>query len=150
MKFLPPNFLDNATAHGLCAQYAEKIAGARSKKSLVDIALDANGVEWMAQSIAEGWGLDPHFIAEHFAAFNNARYVWRRGELSAAMFVLPQLREIDINTTQALLVGFKGIARIPENTICAIYCVDCDFDVEGGTAFVKKYNSRVGGNAKFR
>lgn len=150
MNYLPHIFLDNAKAHGLCAQYAEKIASARTKKALVDIALDANGVEWMAQSIAEGWGLDPHFIAEHFAAFNNARYVWRRGELSSAMFVFPQSREIEINTTQALLVGCEGIVRIPENCVCAIYCVDCDFDVEGGTAYAKIYNSRVGGNAKLR
>lgn len=150
MNYLPLGFLDNAKAHGLCTQYAEKIASARTKKALVDIALGANGVEWMAQSIAEGWGLDPHFITEHFAAFNNARYVWRRGVLSSAMYVFPQFREIKISTTQALLVGFEGVVRIPENRMSALYCVDCDFNVEGGTAYAKTYNSRVGGNAKLR
>lgn len=150
MNYLPLDFIATAKANGLCEQYAARIANARSKRQLVDIALDENGVEWLAQCLHEGWGIDSRYIAEHFAAFNCGKYVWQKYLLTSAMFVMPQATEIEISTTQALIAGFNGVVKIPENTCCVIYAVDSDFNVEGGVAYAKSYNSRIGGNVKLR
>lgn len=64
----------NALRLGLCGEYKGKWDSAASKRELVNMALDSNGIEFMADSIAFGWGLSKDYLLKEFGEFANGFY----------------------------------------------------------------------------
>lgn len=131
------NFIRNAKRLGLCAEYTGRWEECRSKKQLVDVALDANGLPYMAESIAKGWGISAEYIAREFAQFNNGQYV-RKDGYSSAMYVLPTDDEIHINTTAALIAGFNGSISV-DRRMCELYIADSNVNIATNGAYVRVY-----------
>lgn len=68
-------FKKNAIERGLCQGYTDKWTSEKSNRELFEIACDANGAEFMATSVAEGWGVSPEYFAKKFKAYVNGKYI---------------------------------------------------------------------------
>jgi hypothetical protein len=110
----------NAVMLGLCDGYKVKWNEAKGKKDLVDMALDANGVEFMAKSIAEGWGLSKRYILGNFGDYMNNNYVRDKGGYTSKLYV-DYGGDIFQPATLNLLVGCNTSLLVPEGSVCKIY-----------------------------
>lgn len=55
----------NAIMLGLCGQYKDKWNNAKTIQDLEKLALDTNGIEFLADGIAFNWGLTKKFIIDN-------------------------------------------------------------------------------------
>lgn len=67
-------FKKNAIRLGLCDEYKCKWDSCKSLKDLMDIALSANGIEFIADSVSFGWGMDTGSLANDFHDYVNGQY----------------------------------------------------------------------------
>lgn len=133
-------FIEGAKARGLCKEYIAKVDKAGSKKALIDIALDANGLPYVCEAVCKGY-LSPTYISKSFAPFNNGKYVKNEGYTSS-MYCQPSTDILEIKTTATLIIGFRGRVVIPH--ICELYLADSEVAIEGeGTALCYLYNSNI-------
>lgn len=130
------DFKREAIAKGLCKQYRNKWDNAQSKKDLVDIALDANGIEYMAEMLNEGWGLTPEHIHKEFADYINGRYEKKHNGYKTAMYVMYN-GELTTSCTAYLLASCNIKVVIPKNCVCRLFIcagsnvmIDCEGDCE--------------------
>ena len=65
------NLKRNALMLGLCGEYKDRWDKCSNKKELIDLALDSNGVEFIADAITFGWGCSQEFLLNEFADFIN-------------------------------------------------------------------------------
>ena len=56
-------FKRNVMLLGLCSSYKEKWDSATSKEVLMDMALDSNGVELLADAHSFGFGMDIQYMS---------------------------------------------------------------------------------------
>ena len=134
-------FIAKAKRLGLCQEYTDKVDKAGSKLAFMQIALDANAMPWLCESICKGWGLTPEYIAQKFAPFNNGRFI-RNDGYTSAMFCLPPEDEIKIDTTATLIIGFNG--KIKVDRPCEIYLCNSQVVIIGnGAPRCYLYNSSV-------
>lgn len=117
------NFLRNAKRLGLCEEYTGKWTSAKSKKQLIDLALDANGLDYVANAVAKGY-LSSEYICEAFAPFNNGKYVRNKDGYTSALYCGEDTNEIFATETALLVIDFVGDIYIPENRICEIHLVN--------------------------
>lgn len=129
-------FKKEAIDKGLCKEYRDKWDRAKSKKDLIDIALDANGIEYMAEMLSGEWGLTPEYICEEFAEYINGAYTRGKDGYKTAMYVKYE-GEIIASCTAYLIVSCDVDIKIPENCVCRIFVcadsnviVDCEGDCE--------------------
>ena len=113
-------FKRNAVLLGLCDEYKAAWNSVKSRKDLVDLALDANGVKFMAESVAEGWGLSKEYILENFGDYVNEGYVRDKGGYTSKMYV-DYGGDIFQLATLNLLVGCNTSVLVPEGSVCKIY-----------------------------
>lgn len=136
---------------GLCGQYKTMWDACRNKKDLIDMAIDANGVEFMADSIEFGWGLPKEYLMKEFGDFVNGKYQRNKGGYKSRMYVGYE-EDITIDSTITLLVGCKGKIIIPCSMVASIYvCGGCDIDVKNdGVVYLYTYadNNKVHKNGK--
>lgn len=136
---------------GLCGQYKTMWDACRNKKDLMNMALDANGVEFMADSIAFGWGLSKEYLMKEFGDFINGKYQRNKGGYKSRMYVGYE-GDITIDSTITLLVGCKGKVIVPCSMVGNIYiCGGCDIDVKNdGVVYLYTYadNNKVHKNGK--
>lgn len=62
-------FKRNAIMLGLCGAYKTKWDSATSKEELMEIATDAKGMDMIADSISNEWGLSPLYIIKNFSDY---------------------------------------------------------------------------------
>ena len=128
-------FLRNAKRLGLCKEYTDKWTAAKSKKQLMDVALDANGLSYVATAVSKGYGLTPEYICEAFEPFNNGKYICRHDGYTSALYCscggAGDLSAFDATTTAALVIGFIGTITIPKNRICELHLVNCKCYIKG-------------------
>lgn len=136
-------FITKAKRLGLCAEYTDKVDSAGSKKALLSICLDANGLPWICHSIARGWGLTPDYISKEFAPFNNGKYTRKKDGYTSQMYCQYDGAEIEVKTTALLLIDVHNV-RIVADRICEIYMVNSKVEIVGRShAIVYSYNSAV-------
>lgn len=136
-------FITKAKRLGLCQEYTDMVDKAGSKLAFMQIALDANAMPWMAESICRGWGLTPEYIAKEFAPFNNGKYV-RDDVYTSAMYCRPPEDTIEITTTAALVIGFNGTIRV--NRPCELYICKSSVNIvsaEYNFVRVYAYDSKI-------
>lgn len=136
-------FKSNAKEHGICEMIADW-DNAKSKKQLMDLALNIRAIEYIAMSTASGWGLSPDYIAKEFISFNNGKYVRDKDGYTSSLYCLPLDNEITITTTATLIIGYKGDIFIPKNRICELYICQADVVIHGeGRCVAYLYNSTI-------
>lgn len=111
----------NALMMGLCGQYKDKWNGCANKRQLVDMALDSNGIEFMADSIAFSWGLSKDYLLREFGEFMNGFYQCREKGYTSEMYIGAH-GVISVKST-LILVGYCDDLEIeiPEHSVCRIY-----------------------------
>ena len=72
---------------GLCEEYRRKWDLACTKDELVRMAIDSNGVEFLADSIAFGWGVGKDYILREFDGYVNGKHLCGEDGYTSEMFV---------------------------------------------------------------
>lgn len=113
---------------------------------MIDLALDANGMQWTAEAVAKG-ELSPATISNDFKPFLNGRYIRQADGYTSALFCDFD-GELNITTTCALIVDCRGVIRV-DRPIAELYLANSDVTVlanEGCKVNVYLYNSSVVNN----
>ena len=120
----------------LCGQYTAKVHDAISKKSIMDIVLDSNGLSFLLEMQEKGLGLPYEVIADEFQSYINGRYVGvfrnenGHGYTSKLYCCYAESLEILADTTAVVLLGCANKVVIPENSFVKIYAdKNCDIEV---------------------
>ena len=126
------NWLKNEImANGLlCAEYAERVRNAKSKKRLFDIVCDANGVSWLPEMRAKGFPLEYQTIHEEFGRYVNGKCKPEYespitgGSYSSALYCqYNEVKDIVVDTTLACFLSCGlGLA------VLSIYCLKLEVD----------------------
>jgi hypothetical protein len=133
-------FIQNAKRRGLCAEYTAKVSEAMSKKQIIDIAFDANGISWLCDSIAKGWGLSPDYIAEQYARFLNGSYVYHGEGYTSTMFC--QVPMVRVVSTMCCVIDCHCIVH--SDRLCELHVVNSKVRIEGrGRCILHLYNSTI-------
>lgn len=105
---------------GLCEIYKKKWDECESKKELIDMALDANGIEYLADFFSFGWGLSPEYILKEFHDYINGAYQRSSNGYTGELFVLNK-KTISVRSTLNLLVECDCTVIVPASVVCKIY-----------------------------
>lgn len=84
------SFKRNAMMLGLCTSYKNKWDEATSKEALMEIATDAKGMDMIADSISNGWGLSSSYIAKNFFRLHKREVAEKQGWLHIRDVCFPQ------------------------------------------------------------
>lgn len=114
------SFRENATKDGLCIEYAEKWDTRKSNKQIMDLALEAKGVDYVCDAIAKGWGISPDYIKNRFGSYINGKYIFDNGAYDSEMYC-GYSGKIKCRTTLLTLIDCDVEVEVPEYYLCEIY-----------------------------
>ena len=120
----------------LCGSYIDKVNDAKSKKQLMDIALDANGSSYLQEMSSKGYGLPYEFICSSFAPYINGRYVAEyRNEkgngYTSTLYCCFSGEKINVDTTLCSVLGYTGRIVVTKNNFAKIYLdKNCDVQIQ--------------------
>lgn len=132
----------NAKLMNLCTEYNEKWNNATDAKKLIDMALDAKGIEFVAASSNTAWGLSTKFIEKNFPDFCNGKYVSHNKGYTSEMFVGVKGKEITPKATLALFIECDAKISISQYGAHHLYfdknCSDVEIHI-GENAIAEVY-----------
>lgn len=110
----------------VCDKYKDKIAKALSKKQIMDVFLDANGIPFLCEISSGGDALPYEVILSEFKSYINGRYSSCHGEIgheytSAVYCCYSDSNGLDIDTTQTLFLGCSLNVNVKPNDYVRIY-----------------------------
>ncbi len=110
----------------LCGNYTDKVMSAKSKKQVLDICLDSNGVSFLPQMQEKGMPLPYETIAKEFANYINGKYIAEfRNEkgngYTSCIYCCYDEHDITIKTTLTCIMGGSHYIHIQENDFVKIY-----------------------------
>lgn len=112
----------------LCSNYESKINGALSKKQLVDIGLDANGIHFLLEMQQKGFAYPYEDFVEEFGKFINGNYVFEsepneKGVTYTCELYCSQKNQehIDVRTTAITLMDCVTRLILKPNSAASIY-----------------------------
>lgn len=117
----------------LCRQYAQRVAGAHSKRQLFDMLCDANGVSFLPEMSAKGHATPYDLLIKDFGQYLNGRYKAEIkgqasdsvGYTSAIYCRCPRVDKITVDTTLACFLDCDSTVRIPPYNVARL-CVDAN------------------------
>lgn len=113
MKFT--EWLNDIVENGLlCGVYTEKTLSAKSKKQILDLVLDSNGMNFLQEMQMKGHPLPYETITKEFGSYINGRYVAEYTGSKGNKF------------TSSLYCCFKG-SMIVDTTLLSI--LGCDMEI---------------------
>lgn len=114
-------FKEHAKEKGACDAYLEKWDKCGSKKQLIDLALSAQGMDYLSTSISEGWGLNSTYISNTFRKYINGEYIFRNEKGYDSMMFCNFIGSIEAVTTGILIIDSNIFIEVPKGHICEIY-----------------------------
>jgi hypothetical protein len=117
------SFRKNASERGICSEKASIWDKCTNKKDLMDLALSAQGMDYICDSIAKGWGISPSYIAERFKGFNNGRYVYYSPTGYKTAMYCGYRGMFLCELTALMVIDSEMDITIPDYHICEIYAV---------------------------
>ena len=117
-----------------CDAYTGKLNSSVSKKDIIDVCLDANGITFLCDMQAKGFPLPYENILREYGAYINGRYKAEFDGYSSSMYCCYfEGDNVVVDTTQALFLGCNVTIKIKRNAYVKLY-VDrnCDIKVECG------------------
>lgn len=114
-------FKEDAKLKGACCAYMEKWDKCGSKKQLIDLALTAQGMDYLASAISQGWGLSSKYLSTTFRKYINGDYVHRDEKGYDSMMFCNFIGSVEVITTGMLVVDSKIFIEVPQGHICEIY-----------------------------
>lgn len=153
----------NALMLGLCEDYRAKWDGVRNMQELADVGLDANGIEFLAEACADGWGLTTDCILRDYGQTANDYVSQQNGYLSR-MYVGIGRHELAPATgyvriereTLVLFIDCVVNVRVERGVYCKIHVArNCNLDIDcRGRCDVYSYgentiNAETNGDGRF-
>ena len=93
----------------LCDEYKELVCNAVSKRQIMDIVLDANGISFLQEMQSEGHALPYEYILEKFGPYLNGRYIYdANGRYTSAMYCCCGTQTVTVETTNVAILGCDG------------------------------------------
>lgn len=123
------DWLEIVKSEGLiCERYLPMVLSARSRKQLMDVALDVNGIGFLCDMISIKKGLPYDVMSTEFAPYVNGRYIHinasSSGSYSASMYCgVKSPLSITTSTTLIGIFNCKCDVHIPKNHVVQL-CVD--------------------------
>ena len=114
-------FKKNAIRLGLCDEYKGKWDSCKSLKDLIDVALDINGIEFLADSMSFGWGMTPERLASDFHDYINGRYQRTKRDGYTSEMYVNYTSPITLRSTLTLIVGCDVEVKLPAVFAGALY-----------------------------
>ena len=114
-------FRANAEREGICENYALLWDKAGSKKQLMDIALSAQGADFLCDSIAKGWGLSSDEIVSRFKRYINGAYTYEAPSGYTSVLYCQYYGPIEAEDTLVVLIDCDATISVPEWAVCSIY-----------------------------
>lgn len=105
---------------GLCEEYKNKWNAAVDKSDLIKMALDAKGIDFMADSISNGWGVSAEFLKKKFPEYINGIIIKNPDGYTSSMFV-KQKTKIEVKSTLTLLVSCDCDVIVEEDKMTNLY-----------------------------
>lgn len=143
-------FKRNAVMLGLCGGYKDKWDAATSKEALMDIALDSNGVEMLADASAFGWGMDIQYLKRTFSDYINGKWNRSKDGYTSCLYV-DFNGQIENDCTITTVLASKVTFNVPKGSICKLYVAGgTELNITGeGICYVYSYGeNKVTGNFK--
>ena len=143
-------FKRNAMMLGLCTSYKDKWDAATSKEALMDMALDSNGVEMLADAAAFGWGMDIQYMKRAFFGYINGKWKRSKGGYTSCLYVdfNGQIEQVCTLTT---VLASKVEFHVSKGSVCKLYVSgESTVNITGeGICYVYSYgHNEVTGNFK--
>lgn len=111
-------FRQNANNHSVCADFAARWDACKTKKDLIDLAVQLEPALFLCKAISEGWGISPREIFDRFAPYINGKYE-SQGEYTGSLYCR-QDGTIRANSTINVLIDCRAEVVIPPRTIVRI------------------------------
>lgn len=128
-------FRADAEKHGLCAKYAVLWNKAKTVEELQELALDMQGLEFIAKAYAEGWGLPLEYARTVFPEIVTGKAVGRHDNYTTQMF-FEREENIMAKEDVILLVNCKCAVIIGDNDVKTIMVSgDSDITVINDTGY---------------
>lgn len=118
----------------LCGNYTDKVNEAKSKKQLMQIVLDANGINFLMEMQAKGYPLPYEVICTEFSSYLNGRYIAeykneKGNGYSSCMYCCFDGDTINVDTTICTVLGYTGTINVVKNNYAYIV-LDKNCDVK--------------------
>lgn len=120
-------FRVEAGKHGLCAKYAELWDKAKTIEELQGLALDMQGLEFIAKAYAEGWGMPLEYVRVLFPEIVTGKAVGKHKDYTTQIF-FEREENVMAKEDVILLVNCKCAVIIGDNDVKTIM-VSGDSDV---------------------
>ena len=114
-------FRENARSEAICDRYAVLWDSAGSKKGLMDLALSAQGADFVCDGIAKGWGISVEEIMRRFGRYINGRYVYEGEGGYTSMMYCGYEGSIDVESTLLVLIDSDVVLVVPDWLVCDVY-----------------------------
>lgn len=114
-------FRENARKERICDRYAESWDRAGSKRVLMDLALSAQGADFVCDGIAKGWGISSCEIVKRFGKYINGRYVYGDASGYSSVMYCGYEGSIDVETTLVVLIDSDVVLSVPDWHVCDVY-----------------------------
>jgi len=122
-------FKSEANRRGVCEEYGGKWDEAENKDDLFNIALSAQGIEYIAAAVADGWGLSIDYFKDEFGSYINGAKKRDENGYTSSLYV-DFNGTIEQRTTLLLIVSCKCTINIEEFHACEIYvCGNSDVNI---------------------
>lgn len=113
-------FKRKAMMLGLCTAYKDKWDAATSKAALMDMALDSNGVEMLADAAAWSWGMDIPYMKQTFSDYINGKWKRSKDGYSSCLYV-DYNGKIEQDCTITTVLASKVEFHVPKDSVCKLY-----------------------------
>lgn len=143
-----------AKSHGICKEWGGAWDAATTREELFNVALSAQGVEYIAASILGGWGLSVGFLTEAFGDYINGNRQRSADGYTSELYA-GHRQPVEQRSTLILMVGCECVFHVPKGHACQLYvCGDSSVTVRNdGYCAVYIYGKnkvRCEGNAVHR
>ena len=137
----------NANMLNLCSEYSQKWDNATDFKKMMDMALDAKGIEFVAASTNTSWGITTEYLVSNFSDYINGKYVSKQQGYTSECYAGYD-KDITVRTTLLLVIDFCGKIVVPVYSMCNIYldsnCTDIEIELgENSSAQVFVFGNRT-------
>lgn len=112
----------NALVLGLCGDYKKRWDSSMSKEDLVNMALDANGCEFITDACTFGWGggFSPSYIKSTFGDYINGKYRRDKDGYTSMLYAC-HTGSIKLESTILILLGCDTDVIIPPYAFSKVY-----------------------------
>lgn len=124
---------DLSKSDNICLQYYDKIKKAKTKKRIVDIAIDSNGCSFLCDMESKNMLIPYSHITSIFSSFINGNYTSFHGDkdrgYTSSIYCCYQ-GDIDVKSSLVTLLGCKANVYVKENSVVQIYADrNCEISV---------------------